>query len=328
MINPTHIEAYTFFGLEKGPSLLVIGAIHGDETCGSKAIKKINNLISKHDIKIVSGRLTMIPTANPLAVYLKSRNGDRNLNRNFYPKVSPKDNEDHLNNILCPIIEQHDIVIDLHSFKIGDKPFALIKSINDDHSIVINISNYHSKLSEKTLASWLGVQTVVGNWTDTYDAGVNKRIKRRELKKDSLENLNVDKRYGMGTTEYSRENNAIAVTLECGQHSDPQSETIAFNAIKSVLAQLKMVEKNEGKIDINRINFIKLFEVFDKNELDDNFLRPWKNFDKIAKGTQIAIRACGDKIIATEDCTILFPNENANPEHEWFYLAKTFDSKT
>ena len=189
MINPTHIEAYTFFGLEKGPSLLVIGAIHGDETCGSKAIKKINNLISKHDIKIISGRLTMIPTANPLAVNLKSRNGDRNLNRNFYPKVSPKDNEDHLNNILCPIIEQHDIVIDLHSFKIGDKPFALIKSINDDHSIVINISNYHSKLSEKTLASWLGVQTVVGNWTDTYDAGVNKRIKRRELKKDSLKEI-------------------------------------------------------------------------------------------------------------------------------------------
>lgn len=322
MINPTHLEAYTFFGLEKGPSLLVLGAIHGDETCGSKAIKKINALMSQKALNILSGKLTMIPTANPLAAYLKTRNGDRNLNRNFYPKENPKDNEDHLNNILCPIIEQHDIILDLHSFKVGSKPFALIKSINSDHSIEVKISSQKTKLSEKTLASWLGVHTVVGNWTDTYDKGVARRVEGRREQKDSLNFLNLDKRYGMGTTEYSRENEAIAITLECGQHSDPKSETIAFNAITSVLTQLKMINYDEGKIETNEIDFIRLFEVFDKNELDDYLLHSWKNFDIIAKSTEIAIRSSGEKIVANEDCTILFPNINANPGQEWFYLAK------
>tara|TARA_B100001094_G_scaffold279892_1_gene290350 strand:+ start:404 stop:1378 length:975 start_codon:yes stop_codon:yes gene_type:complete len=324
MINPTHLEAYTFFGLEKGPSLLILGAIHGDETCGSKAINKINALISQKNLNILSGKLTMIPTANPLAVHLKTRNGDRNLNRNFYPKVDPKDNEDYLNNILCPIIKEHDIILDLHSFRVGSNPFALIKSVNCDHSIELNISNRRIRLFEKTLSSWLGVNTVVGNWTDTYDLGVTRRVKRRELKKDSLKTLNLDKRYGMGTTEYSRENNAIAVTLECGQHSDPKSETIAFDAITNVLSQLKMIEKGKNKIEKKEIHFKRLIEVFDKNELNDDFLRPWKNFDNIVKSTEIAIRSCGEKIIATDDCTILFPNKNANPGQEWFYLAKDY----
>ena len=134
----------------------------------------------------------------------------------------------------------------------------------------------------------------------------------------------MDKRYGMGTTEYSRENNAIAVTLECGQHSDPKSETIAFNAINNVLSQLKMIEKGKNKIEKKEIHFKRLIEVFDKNELNDDFLRPWKNFDNIVKSTEIAIRSCGEKIIATDDCTILFPNKNANPGQEWFYLAKDY----
>jgi predicted deacylase len=324
MINPTHIEAYSFFGLQKGPSVLILGGIHGDETCGSTAIKKINTLFSRKDMTILSGILTMIPTSNPLAASLNTRNGERNLNRNFYPKATPKDFEDYLNNILCPIISQHDIILDLHSFKIGKKPFALIKSIDKDHSIEAKISNRTMQLHEKTLASWLGVSTVVGNWTDTYERGVSKRKKRIGNIKDSLNSINLDNSYGMGTTEYSRENEAIAVTLECGQHLNPASVTKAFDAVLSVLAQLKMIGNEKAKLKINNINFVKLYEVFDKNAPNDDLLFSWKNFDPINKGTEIAIRADGEKVIASDDCCILFPNKNANPGQEWFYLAKNF----
>jgi len=319
MINPTHLEAYSFFGLHKGPSLLILGGIHGDEICGSIAIKSINKLLINKDINILSGSLTMIPVANPLAARLNTRNGERNLNRNFYPKKNPKDFEDYLNNVICPIISKHDIILDLHSFKTGIKPFALIKSIDEDHSTNIEIHGQNIKLYEKTLASWLGIETVVGNWTNTYEKGVMRRKKMQNVEKG---HLNLDKRYGMGTTEYSRLNGAIAVTLECGQHQDPTSGDNAFNAILSVLGQLKMIEKKRCKSKISNIKFVKLYNVFDKNEFNDRFLLSWKNFDPIIKNTEIAIRANGEKIRAPSNCCILFPNKNALPGQEWFYLAE------
>lgn len=322
MINPIHLESYSFFGLQKGPSLLILGSIHGDEICGTKAIESINELLAQKKIVISSGNLTMIPISNPLAANLNTRNGERNLNRNFYPKDDPKDFEDHINNVLCPIINTHDIILDLHSFRKGKKPFALIKSISNDHSIELILSNKKTRLYEKTLASWLGVKTVVGNWTDTYVKGVNRRKQEQKINKDFFNAVNLDSKYGVGTTEYSREHGAIAVTLECGQHLDPLSQTTAFNSILSILNQLGMLKNSNIKFEEKNINFVTLFEVFDKHDIDDHLLFAWENFDQIDKGSEIAKRSNGEKILAKYDGYILFPNNDARLGQEWFYLAK------
>ena len=47
--------------------------------------------------------------------------------------------------------------------------------------------------------------------------------------------LNTDPRYGVGTTEYMRSVGGYAITLECGQHDAASSPEVAYRAIRNVL---------------------------------------------------------------------------------------------
>ena len=37
---PNHLRAHVFAGLTPGPRLIVLGAVHGNETCGARAIER------------------------------------------------------------------------------------------------------------------------------------------------------------------------------------------------------------------------------------------------------------------------------------------------
>ena len=118
MINHLHIETHSFFGLKPGPKVLVLGRVHGNECCGTLAINNVVDLVQNQLVNITLGTVTFIPITNPLAAIRGTRNGERNLNRAFYPKKgsSKNDFEDELNNILCPLLEDCDILLDLHFF--------------------------------------------------------------------------------------------------------------------------------------------------------------------------------------------------------------------
>ena len=90
MINHLHIETHSFFGLKPGPKVLVLGRVHGNECCGTLAINNVINLIQNQLVNITLGKVTFVPITNPLAAIKGTRNGDRNLNRAFYPKGSSK----------------------------------------------------------------------------------------------------------------------------------------------------------------------------------------------------------------------------------------------
>jgi predicted deacylase len=59
---------------------------------------------------------------NPLAYRLKQRMGERNLNRNMAPSAIPQDFEDRIANVLCPLLDAHDVLLDLHSFTRAARP--------------------------------------------------------------------------------------------------------------------------------------------------------------------------------------------------------------
>jgi predicted deacylase len=48
--------------------------------------------------------------------------GDRNLNRNLRPTAVPQDFEDRIANVLCPLLDAHDVLLDLHSFQGPARP--------------------------------------------------------------------------------------------------------------------------------------------------------------------------------------------------------------
>jgi predicted deacylase len=60
----------------------------------------------------VAGSVTFVPITNPLAYAKGVRNGDRNLNRNLFPNDDPQDFEDRIANWLCPLLGQHDVLLD------------------------------------------------------------------------------------------------------------------------------------------------------------------------------------------------------------------------
>ena len=68
---------------------------------------------------------------------------------------------------------------------------------------------------------------------------------------------------------------------------------------------------------------LRLVEVVERLDPGDCFAREWKSFDTVEAGTLIGTRHDGTPVVATHAGRIVFPNHDAPPLDEWFYLART-----
>lgn len=306
----------TFTGLKAGVRLIVLGAVHGNETCGTQAIRRVMAEIQAGARPILAGSVTLVPITNPLAYARKQRMGDRNLNRNLYPKTPPMDFEDQVANWLCPLLAQHNVLLDLHSFHTAGEPFVMLGPDNNAGTL----EPFAQAAQEEALALRLGVRRLVDGWLDTYAAGVQRRIAQYPNEADTRE-LNTDPRYGVGTTEYMRSVGGYALTLECGQHDDPAAPEVAYRAILNTLAHLGLIAQPAPPAVANP-EALRLYQVIDKAHIDDSFSRAWASFDPVAAGQLIGMRQDGSEVLAEDDGFIVFPNPQALPGQEWFYLAR------
>ncbi|WP_371134438.1 succinylglutamate desuccinylase/aspartoacylase family protein [Limnobacter sp.] len=316
MPHPLQFRSVTFTALKPGPKLIVLGAVHGNEVSGSKAILKMMAEFEAGERVLQNGQVTFVPITNPLAYNRKQRNGDRNLNRNLTPASNPVDFEDHVANWLCPLLAAHDVLLDIHSFQKGDVPFALFGPKNNGNKL----ESFGHEEEERSLALRLGVSRFVDGWLDTYAKGVANRVAYLESTGGSGEGLNTDPRYGMGTTECMRASGGYAVTLECGQHDDPNGPLVAYRAIDNTLVYLGLLI-GDGVKPVDEYQHLSLVEVNDKHHVDDQFVRPWSSFDPVRKGELIGIRQSGEEVRASRDGFIVFPNTLSQAGQEWFYIA-------
>ncbi len=308
-----HLHIHRFAALEPGPRLIVTGAVHGNEVAGTRGIERVLGEIERGEVPIVRGTVTFVPIANPLAYAKGERMGDRNLNRRLLPTSAPRDNEDRIANVLCPLLAEHDALLDLHSFRSPGEPFALRGPADNDGPL----EPFAHAAEEARLAAHLGVKRVVDGWMEVYAAGVARRRALR-LTPDAV---NEDPAYGVGTTEYMRSVGGYAVTLECGQHEDAAAPAVARHAIRQTLALLGIADlplsPPQGPFEC-----LTLAEVVDRHATGDRFVRQWSSFDPLAAGDLIAVRADGAELRAPEAGYIVFPDHAALPGHEWFYLAR------
>ena len=306
----------TFTGLKPGVRLIVLGAVHGNETCGTQAIQRVMAEIHAGHIHIAAGSVTFVPVTNSLAYARKQRMGDRNLNRNLYPQTAPKEFEDHVANWLCPLLAQHEVLLDLHSFHTPGEPFVMLGPDNNTGTL----EPFAQAAREEALALRLGVRRLVDGWLDTYAAGVQRRVAQHPIEAEAR-GLNTDPRYGVGTTEYMRSVGGCALTLECGQHEDPAAPEVAYRAILNTLAHLGHIAQPAPPA-VQNPEALRLYQVIDKVHIDDNFSRAWASFDPVAAGQLIGVRQDGSEARAEDDSFIVFPNPKALPGQEWFYLAR------
>jgi predicted deacylase len=313
--NPSsriHFKSVTYRGQQSGPRLMVTGAVHGNETCGTKAIRRVMDEIDSGALEVKSGEVTFVPITNPLAYARRDRAGERNLNRNLGPKDDPLDFEDRIANWLCPLLARHDVLLDLHSTRAATEPFAMLGPRDNTGTI----EPFAHSAKERAMARILGVRRFVEGWLGTYAKGVERRIAA-----GAGSSLNMDPRYGVGTTEYMRSVGGYAITLECGQHEADSSPEVAYRAIRNTLDHLG-ITGGAAPRQSEEWEALRLHEVVDKSHEGDRFSRQWSSFDRLKQGDVIGTRHDGTAITAQQDGWIVFPDVGAKPGHEWFYLAE------
>jgi hypothetical protein len=212
------------------------------------------------------------------------------------PTESPVQYEDHIANWLCPLLAEHEGLLDLHSFQSGDTAFALFGPSNNNHAL----ETFAQAQIEEGLITRLGCKRFVYGWLSTYAKGIERRAAEVKAGRFNAKDVDVDTRYGIGTTEYMRSMGGWSLTLECSQHDD--------------VAGAPPAPAKEFEV-------LGLYDVFDRFDMNDQFAKPWKSFDCIKQGECIGTRADGTQIIAERDCFIVFPNMKSQPGQEWFYLA-------
>jgi predicted deacylase len=303
------LRIHTFASLTPGPRLLVLGGVHGDEVSGTLGIERILAELDGGALRLQRGELTLVPVANPLARRRLQREGERNLNRLFRPSEQPADYEARITNVLAPLIARHEVLLDLHSFQSEGEAFAMIGPRDNTGALEPFARSYE----EGQLALHIGTPIVVEGWLDIYAAGLAQRGA-------TADEAALD--FGRGTNEYIRSQGGYGVTLECGQHLDPQAPEVAWRAIRRTLALLGMAALPNGLAAASaKPRLLRLAGVTDRLHAQDSFVRDWATFDAVQRGEPIGMRHDGTRVNAPADGFIVFPNAVALPGTEWFYFA-------
>ena len=123
----------------KGPVITIMGGIHGDEFCGYKAVEyfmKNINTINKGTLNLV--------VANQLAIKQNKRAVNYNMNRIFRDKLPEqiKATYEYKRSLrIKEILDQSDILIDLHSSVEGSQPFVICEENGLELASSVNVKN-------------------------------------------------------------------------------------------------------------------------------------------------------------------------------------------
>ena len=291
------VKIVTLRALEPGPVFTVLGAVHGNERCGPEAIRRLIDGVDRGEVALTRGTLLLVPVANPRAYEQGVRFVERNLNRQLYPKDVKTHYEDHLDPILCDLLDKTQVLLDLHSYTSQGGPF-IFSGGND--------------AKELAFAQALGVSDFVTGWSEAFGSS--------DASSDA-------KREAQGTTEYARSRGAIAVTLECGHHTNADAADIGHRATLRALVHLDMLDAGcAAALHVPRDaligppRYVRMKSVF-RREAGASFAKPWQHFDAVAKGEPMAVLASGETIAAPEAGFIVLPKDKAAPGEEWFYFG-------
>jgi predicted deacylase len=257
------------------------------------------------------GAVTFVPVTNLKAWRQRSREGDRNLNRDLGNTVLPQDYEDRVGNQLCALLRQHDVLLDIHSFKGKGEPFVFAGPPNNRG----DLEPFAHELAETAFAARLGPALIIHGWLEVFQRSFEER-RRLDLPMRPVSD-------GIGTTEYMRHSGGYGVTIECGQHDDPAALSVGYAAIQRALAHLGLIDAPAppatARSAIHMVD-VTLCES-DGDWIDERF----GTGDAVSAGQVIAQRASGKPIVAPCDGFLVFPNPTATPGEGLFYFGVASD---
>ncbi len=279
-----NLHVRTFTGAAAGPRFLTLGAIHGNEKCGTEAISRLITELDAGIVTLTAGTLTCVPVCNPEAYAQDLRYVEQNLNRIITPHQKPSCVEHHRANEVIALINDCDIMLDLHSYSAGVKPFLFLDKEDDAH---------------RAYASVLGIPEWVAGWNDAYAA---------------MGDLNSG-----DTVSYAHSQGKIATLVECGIHSDPAGGGVGYRALRAALAHFGLTDAYPLHSDMPMIS--RLTSIVTKDREGD-FVRDWQHLDQVMEGEVVARYADGEDIKAPHDGVVILPGRKAALGSEWIYFGK------
>jgi len=280
------IRQHSFSALQPGPHLVLLGAVHGNETSGTQGLNQLIDQFDQQILKLVKGQVSIIPICNPEAYARQQRFHERNLNRELYEKENPTAYEDFINPILCKLLKSADVLLDLHSYMSPGGPFVFLGT---------------SSTAEIDYGRHLGIDQIVYGWTEAFGKTTQ------------------DPRKNMGTTEFARANGAIAATVETGQHDNVDGPTIAYRTAIAALSYFGMI--NSPALVPQQQSFVQMQLTFYK-EKAGVLAKTWQHYDSVSKGQVLASYNDGSLLEAPEDGCIILPKSHAVIGDEWFFFGK------
>lgn len=279
------MKTWRFAGTAAGPRLLVLGAIHGNEKCGTEAIARLIVELETGIVSLTAGSLMCAPVCNAKAYAAHARFIDENLNRVIRRHEEPSSIEQDCANAVTALIDDCDVLLDLHSYSAGVKPFLFLDREDDAH---------------RAYATALDIPYWVTGWNEAYAAAGD---------------LNDG-----DTVSYAHARDKIAILVECGIHTDPAGGTVGYRSLRAALAHFGMMAPlNQTQTHTPRIS--RLTQIVAKNR-DGDFIRDWQHLDDVTKGDVIASYADGETVLAPHDGVVILPDRKAKPGNEWIYFGR------
>lgn len=282
----TH-EVLQFSSIHRGPHLLVFGAVHGDEVCGTTAIRNIVARVQNGQIGIDKGTITFVPICNPKAYYNGTRFVEKNLNRVITHRDSPSFYEEQLAVNIMRLIDACDWLLDIHSFHSQGPAFVFHDSSN---------------ANSKAFAHCLGPRHFVTGWSEMYASPEANIVNAGD------------------TVIYAHKRGKAGCVIECGYHPDPQAVFVAEKAIQNAIEFLGISKAGDQKVKPVNPIVVRGYKVVAKRK-NGRFVKEWQHLDPVCVGDTIGIYDDGTKEKADSDGFIMLPKTNAYIGEEWFYLG-------
>jgi predicted deacylase len=263
------------------PTVTILWWVHWNELSGVEAILKFVKEIEDWNIIIKSWKVHLI-LCNTEAIKAKRRQLEYNMNRIFWESWKSKE---HLRvREIEKYINISDYLIDLHSTSSDSKEFLFFEK------------EIHW---EEEFAKSFWISKIV-NWRDTLS-----------------EYWTID----WSSNEYMHKIWWIWVTIECWNHYNSSSDTIAYNAIISGLKYLWIINKEVAHSTIHEIYTIK--SMICSPSWNFKFKRKYDNFSFVEKW-EILWYEDWNKHITDRSFHMLLPNfwEISKGEEIYFISEK------
>lgn len=279
------IRALEFSSERPGPHLLIFGAIHGNEICGTYALRRLAAELESGQRRLLKGRCTFVPVCNERAFNEGRRFIEENLNRVFHADEPATSHERRVAAELVPLVDRCDLLLDLHSMQSEGEPFAFL---NQDRP------------ESEALCRSLGVAWIMKGWPELYSG--------------------FPDRLSSCTQTYADRRGKPNALIECGTNGRPEADAVAYRAAISAMVALGMMDDMEPLPKVEP-KFLNLTDLYFREAVEDRFVKTWKNFEPVRAGDLIGHRGDGSEVRCPRDGFLVFPSPISEVGTEWFYVA-------